>query len=48
VASLRSELREVTDPPVGELRREAGDVSRQYRELDVRLQQANWATDLVE
>jgi hypothetical protein len=45
---LRSELREVTDLPVGELRREADDVSRQYRELDVRLQQANWATDLVE
>jgi hypothetical protein len=45
---LRSELREVTDLPVGELRREADDVSRQYRELDVRLQQANWATELVE
>jgi hypothetical protein len=45
---LRSELREVTDLPVGELRREADDVSRQCRELDVRLQQANWATDLVD
>jgi hypothetical protein len=45
---LRSELREVTDLPVGELRREADDVSRQYRELDVRLQQANWTTDLAE
>lgn len=45
---LRSELRDVTDLPVGDLRREADDLARRYRELDVRLQQANWATDLVE
>lgn len=45
---LRSELRDVTDLPVGDLRREADDLARGYRELDVRLQQANWAIDLVE
>lgn len=45
---LRSELRQVTDLPVAELRREADDVARRYRELDVRLQEANWATELVE
>ncbi|MBA3742306.1 DIP1984 family protein [Sporichthya sp.] len=45
---LRSELREVTELPVVELRREADDIARRYRELDVRLQEANWATELVE
>lgn len=45
---LRSELRHVTDVPVGDLRREADDLARRYRELDVRLQEANWATDLSE
>lgn len=44
---LRSELRELTDLPVAELRREADDLARTYRELDVRLQEANWATELV-
>jgi hypothetical protein len=45
---LRSELRHVTDVPVAELRREADDLARQYRELDVRLQEANWSTDLAD
>lgn len=45
---LRSELRELTDLPVAELRREADDLARRYRELDVRLQEANWATELAE
>ncbi|HZM39732.1 MAG TPA: hypothetical protein VFB94_11485 [Acidimicrobiales bacterium] len=35
---VRSELRLLTDVPVGDLRREADDLARQYRELDVRLQ----------
>ena len=43
---LRSELRLVTDVPVPELRAEADDLARQYRELDVRIQEANWATEL--
>jgi hypothetical protein len=45
---LRSELRELTDLPVADLRREADDLARQYRDLDVRLQEANWATELAE
>lgn len=45
---LRSELRQLTDAPVAELRREADDLARQYRELDMRIQEANWATELHE
>jgi hypothetical protein len=45
---MRSELRQLTDVPVGDLRHEADDLARQYRELDVRLQEANWSTDLVD
>lgn len=45
---LRSELREVTDLPVAQLRREADELARRYRDLDVRLQEANWATELAE
>jgi hypothetical protein len=45
---LRSELRQLTDVPVGDLRREADDVARQYRELDVRLQEANWTTEVAD
>jgi len=44
---LRSELRQLTDVPVADLRREADDLARRYRELDVRLQEANWATELI-
>lgn len=45
---LRSELRYVTALPVADLRREADDIARQFRELDAKLQAANWAIDLVE
>jgi hypothetical protein len=45
---LRSELRHVTDVAVPRLRAEADDLARQYREVDVRIQEANWATDLRE
>jgi hypothetical protein len=45
---MRSELRQMTDVPVADLRREADDLARQYRELDVRIQAANWATELVD
>ena len=44
---LRSELR-ITNVPVPELRAEADDLARQYRLLDVRIQEANWAIDLAE
>lgn len=43
---LRSELRQLTDVPVAGLRREADDLARQYRELDMRIQEANWATEV--
>jgi len=45
---LRSELRHVTDVAVPRLRAEADDLARQYREIDVRIQEANWATELLE
>lgn len=45
---LRSELRQITDLPVPQLRKEADRLAQQYRELDVRLQAANWSVDLVE
>ena len=43
---LRSELRQLTDVPVAELRREADDLARQYRELDMRIQEANWTSEV--
>lgn len=45
---LRSELREMTDVPVADLRQEADDLAKQYREVDLQIQAANWATELVE
>lgn len=45
---LRSELRDVTDLAVPELRQRADHLARDYRELDTRLQEANWATELVD
>jgi hypothetical protein len=45
---LRSELREITDVPVAALRQEADDLAKQHREIDLRIQAANWATELVE
>lgn len=48
VRQLRSELRMLAALPVAELRAQADEVARELRELDVRIQQANWALDLVE
>lgn len=45
---LRSELRYVTDLPVAELRSETDQLARDYRELDTRLQEANWTTELAD
>jgi uncharacterized protein DUF6847 len=44
----RTELRTVATVDVPALRRELDDLSRQSRQLDVRIQAANWATDLIE
>lgn len=45
---LRSELRFLTDVPIPQLRAEADTLARRYRELDTRLQEANWTTELLD
>lgn len=45
---LRSELRQVSALPVADLRTRADGVAREIRELDARLQQANWTVELVD
>jgi hypothetical protein len=48
IRQIRSELRYVSAVTVSELRAAAGEAAKQHRELDVRIQQANWATDLLD
>ena len=45
---LRSELKMLSALPVAELRGRADAVARDLRELDVRIQQANWEVDLLD
>lgn len=45
---LRSELRQIAALPVAELRQRADAVARELRELDNRIQEANWTHDLEE
>lgn len=45
---LRSELRQLPALPVVQLRRQADEVAREPRELDVEIQRANWEVDLQE
>jgi hypothetical protein len=45
---MRSELRQFSALPVGELRTRADEVARELRELDSSIQQANWGNDLDE
>jgi hypothetical protein len=45
---MRSELRYLAALPVSELRTAADRAAQQHRELDVRIQQANWETDLAD
>ncbi|MBR7839627.1 DIP1984 family protein [Actinospica durhamensis] len=47
VRQLRSELKMLTALPVSQLRAEADAIARELRELDVRLQQANWEVSLL-
>jgi len=42
----KSEVKFVATVEVGSLLREADQLSRRFRELDTRLQELNWATDL--
>ncbi|HEY7782460.1 MAG TPA: DIP1984 family protein [Ktedonobacterales bacterium] len=44
----RSELRTVVTIDVAPLRRELDELAQRIRELDVRIQAANWATELME
>lgn len=48
VRQLRSELKMLAALPVGQLRARADVVARELRELDVRIQQANWEIDLAD
>lgn len=48
VRQMRSELRYVSAVTVSELRTAADEAAKQHRELDVRIQQANWETDLMD
>lgn len=45
---LRSELRQISALPVAELRRRADGIAQQTRELDARIQQANWNVELLD
>lgn len=45
---MRSELRQVSALPVAQLRSRADAVAQELRELDNRIQRANWANDLEE
>lgn len=45
---MRSELRQLAALPVAALRVRADDTARELRELDNRIQQANWTSDLEE
>src|SRR5574341_1587929 len=44
----RSEVRYVSTVNVAAIQERADDLSQQYRELDTRIQELNWQTDLIE
>ena len=48
VRQLRSELKMLAALPVADLRTQADRVARDIRDLDVRIQRANWEVDLAE
>ena len=43
----KSEIRLLRVVDVGALRRRADDLAKERRELDAKIQEANWQTDLV-
>lgn len=43
----KSELRYVVTLPVAQLRTEADQIARRYRELDLRIQEMNWNTEVI-
>ena len=44
----RTEIRIQSSVPVKELQKQADDLSKELRELDVRIQALNWTVDLLE
>jgi hypothetical protein len=44
---MRTEIRMVTAIDVRATRREVDDLARELRELDTRVQEINWTTELV-
>ncbi|TDC62064.1 hypothetical protein E1283_34705 [Streptomyces hainanensis] len=48
VRQLRSELKMLSALPVGELRSQADELARRIREVDMRIQRANWEVDLLD
>jgi regulator of protease activity HflC (stomatin/prohibitin superfamily) len=44
----RTEIRVLSTIPVAEVRQRADDLARERRELDVAIQEANWANDLID
>jgi len=45
---MRTELKFVSAVSVADLRRQADDIAKRHRELDTRIQEANWGVDLIE
>ena len=45
---LRSELKMLSALPVAALRAQSDELSRRIREIDVRIQRANWEVDLLD
>ncbi len=43
----KSEIRFESTVDVGDLQRSADDLAREYRELDTRIQESNWQTELL-
>lgn len=43
----KSEVRYVMTVPVGKLRAEADQLAKRFRELDLRIQELNWKTELI-
>ena len=46
--ATRSELKYMRALDVKDLRQQASDIARRARELDARIQQVNWTTELQE
>ncbi len=43
----KSEVKFVATLPIGDLQKQADQLSKRFRELDTRIQELNWKTDLV-